>query len=162
MIVGIHEAGHLLAARLFRVPVQKCYIFFNPYYTLFKFKTRRTEYGIGWLPLGGYTAFRPDRIPMFKRIIIYASGPFASILFGLIGCEMVGEYLYCIATAQVMELTEYSFITSCAFFSLILGVANLIPFGSTDGSFIYVDLKKFYNLRYIYKKYEQHKAGRRS
>jgi len=56
ILVIIHECGHFLFARVFKVRVEKFYLFFNPWFTLFKYKPRRseTEYGIGWLPLGGY------------------------------------------------------------------------------------------------------------
>jgi len=54
ILVLIHELGHYLAARLFKVRVEKFYLFFNPWFSLFKFKKGDTEYGIGWLPLGGY------------------------------------------------------------------------------------------------------------
>ncbi len=54
LLVGIHELGHFLMARLFKIRVDKFYIFFNPWFSLFKWKRGKTEYGIGWLPLGGY------------------------------------------------------------------------------------------------------------
>jgi len=56
ILVIVHECGHFFFARLFKVRVEKFYLFFNPWFTLFKFKPRgsETEYGIGWLPLGGY------------------------------------------------------------------------------------------------------------
>lgn len=50
----IHELGHYLAAKAFGARVDKFYIFFNPRFSLFKKKIGETEYGIGWLPLGGY------------------------------------------------------------------------------------------------------------
>lgn len=56
LLVIIHEGGHFLFARLFKVRVEKFCLFFDPWFTLFKFKPKNseTEYGIGWLPLGGY------------------------------------------------------------------------------------------------------------
>lgn len=54
VIVIIHEFGHFLFARLFKTRVEKFYLFFDPWFSLFKFKKGETEYGIGWLPLGGY------------------------------------------------------------------------------------------------------------
>ena len=56
LLVIIHEGGHFLFARLFKTRVEKFCLFFDPWFTLFKFKPRgsETEYGIGWLPLGGY------------------------------------------------------------------------------------------------------------
>ena len=56
LLVIIHEGGHFLFARLFKVRVTKFYLFFDPWFSLFKFKPKNseTEYGVGWLPLGGY------------------------------------------------------------------------------------------------------------
>ena len=70
-LVIIHEFGHYIIARAFGIKVEKFYLFFNPWFSLFKWKPkskkkkldkngneraswRDTEYGIGWLPLGGY------------------------------------------------------------------------------------------------------------
>lgn len=66
ILVVLHEAGHFFFAKLFKVRVEKFFLFFNPYFHLFstkdkwftrwfpKFKNAETEYGIGWLPFGGY------------------------------------------------------------------------------------------------------------
>lgn len=66
LLVIVHEFGHYLFARIFGVKVEKFYLFFNPWFSLFKYKPKKreedsdkaswrdTEYGIGWLPLGGY------------------------------------------------------------------------------------------------------------
>ena len=69
LLVIIHELGHYTFSRIFGVKVEKFYLFFNPWFTLYKYKPKKkaprpgekekitwrdTEYGIGWLPLGGY------------------------------------------------------------------------------------------------------------
>ncbi len=54
ILVITHEAGHFFFAKLFKTRVEKFYLFFDPWFSLFKFKKGETEYGIGWLPLGGY------------------------------------------------------------------------------------------------------------
>ncbi|NJO88594.1 MAG: RIP metalloprotease RseP [Chloroflexia bacterium] len=54
ILVIFHEMGHFAFARLFKTRVEKFYLFFNPWFSLFKTKWGETEYGIGWLPLGGY------------------------------------------------------------------------------------------------------------
>ena len=54
ILVIFHEFGHFIAAKIFKVRVEKFYLFFNPWFSLFKFKKGETEYGMGWLPLGGY------------------------------------------------------------------------------------------------------------
>ncbi|WP_301702911.1 site-2 protease family protein, partial [uncultured Muribaculum sp.] len=71
LLVIIHEFGHYIFARMFGIKVEKFYLFFDPWFSLFKYKPKKkttktdpngeeratwrdTEYGIGWLPLGGY------------------------------------------------------------------------------------------------------------
>lgn len=54
IIVIIHEFGHFLFAKLFKTRVEKFYLFFDPWFSIFKRKVGETEYGIGWVPLGGY------------------------------------------------------------------------------------------------------------
>jgi regulator of sigma E protease len=54
ILVIFHEFGHFITAKIFKARVEKFYLFFNPWFSLFKFKKGETEYGLGWLPLGGY------------------------------------------------------------------------------------------------------------
>ena len=54
ILVFFHELGHFAFAKIFKTRVEKFYLFFNPWFSIFKFKKGDTEYGIGWLPLGGY------------------------------------------------------------------------------------------------------------
>ncbi|MFO7924322.1 MAG: RIP metalloprotease RseP [Bacteroidales bacterium] len=54
ILIILHELGHFMFARLFNTRVEKFYLFFNPWFTLFKLKKGDTEFGLGWLPLGGY------------------------------------------------------------------------------------------------------------
>jgi regulator of sigma E protease len=54
ILVIIHELGHFTLAKLFKTRVEKFYLFFDPWFSLFKYKRGETEYGVGWLPLGGY------------------------------------------------------------------------------------------------------------
>lgn len=54
ILVIFHEFGHFIAAKIFKTRVEKFYLFFNPWFSLFKFRFKETEYGMGWLPLGGY------------------------------------------------------------------------------------------------------------
>ena len=54
LLVAIHEFGHFIVARIFKIRVEKFYIFFDAGFSLWKKKWGDTEYGLGWLPLGGY------------------------------------------------------------------------------------------------------------
>jgi len=54
ILVVLHEAGHFFPARWFKCRVEKFYLFFNPWFSIFKKKIGDTEYGLGWIPFGGY------------------------------------------------------------------------------------------------------------
>lgn len=54
ILVVLHELGHFIPARLFKCRVEKFYLFFNPWFSLWKKKVGETEYGIGWVPFGGF------------------------------------------------------------------------------------------------------------
>ncbi len=54
ILIVLHELGHFIPAKLFGTRVEKFYLFFDPWFSLFKYKKGETEYGVGWLPLGGY------------------------------------------------------------------------------------------------------------
>lgn len=54
ILVIVHEFGHYIFARLFKVRVEKFFLFFDWGFSLFKRKIGETEYGVGWIPLGGY------------------------------------------------------------------------------------------------------------
>jgi regulator of sigma E protease len=54
ILVTLHELGHFATAKWFGCRVEKFYLFFNPWFSLWKTKKGETEYGLGWVPLGGY------------------------------------------------------------------------------------------------------------
>ena len=54
ILVILHEFGHYITARWFGCRVERFFLFFDPWFSLFKKKVGETVYGIGWLPLGGY------------------------------------------------------------------------------------------------------------
>ena len=54
ILVVLHECGHFFPAKWFKTRVEKFYLFFNPYFSLFKIQKGETEYGLGWVPFGGY------------------------------------------------------------------------------------------------------------
>ncbi len=103
ILIILHELGHFLAARAFKTRVEKFYLFFNPWFSLFKFKKGDTEYGIGWLPLGGYVkisgmvdeSFDKEQLkkppqpwefrskPAWQRLIIMIGGVTVNFFLGL-------------------------------------------------------------------------------
>lgn len=54
ILVLIHEFGHFIFAKIFGARVDKFYLFFDPWFSIFKFKIGETQYGMGWVPFGGY------------------------------------------------------------------------------------------------------------
>jgi regulator of sigma E protease len=103
ILVILHELGHFIAAKLFKTRVEKFYLFFNPWFSLFKIKKGETEYGIGWLPLGGYVKIsgmidesmdkeqlkKPPQPyefrskPAWQRLIIMLGGVFVNLILGI-------------------------------------------------------------------------------
>ena len=103
LLVVLHEGGHFLAAKLFKTKVEKFYLFFNPWFSLFKFKKGETEYGLGWLPFGGYVkiagmideSFDKKQLegevqpwefrakPAWQRLIIMLGGIIVNIILGV-------------------------------------------------------------------------------
>ncbi|MDE6284030.1 MAG: RIP metalloprotease RseP [Muribaculaceae bacterium] len=106
LLVIIHEFGHFLWARVFKIRVEKFYLFFNPWFTLFKWKPKKsdTEYGIGWLPLGGYVKIagmvdesmdkeqmaqppKPDEFrvkPAWQRLLVMTGGVLNNFILAII------------------------------------------------------------------------------
>ena len=103
ILVVLHELGHFIPAKLFKTRVEKFYLFFDPWFSLVKKKVGDTEYGIGWLPLGGYVKisgmidesmdkeqmgkpaesweFRAK--PAWQRLIIMLGGVTVNLLLGI-------------------------------------------------------------------------------
>lgn len=110
LLVFMHELGHFLAARAFGIRVEKFYLFFDAWgFKLFSFKIGDTEYGMGWLPLGGYVKiagmidesmdkeqmkqpaqsweFRSK--PAWQRLIVMLAGVFVNLILGIFIFQML-------------------------------------------------------------------------
>lgn len=109
ILIVLHEMGHFIPAKLFKTRVEKFYLFFDPWFSLFKIKRGETEYGIGWLPLGGYVKisgmidesmdkeqmklppqsweFRSK--PAWQRLIIMIGGVTVNVILGILIYAMV-------------------------------------------------------------------------
>lgn len=103
ILVTLHELGHLLPAKWFGMRVEKFYLFFNPKFELFKRQIGETEYGVGWLPLGGYVKIagmmdesmdkealaQPPKEwefrskPAWQRLIVMVGGVTVNFLLGI-------------------------------------------------------------------------------
>ncbi|RYY47858.1 MAG: RIP metalloprotease RseP [Chitinophagaceae bacterium] len=104
ILVVLHEFGHYITAKWFKCRVEKFYLFFDPWFSLFKKKIGETEYGVGWLPLGGYVKIagmvdesmdkdalklppQPHEFrskPAWQRLIIMLGGVTVNILLAFI------------------------------------------------------------------------------
>lgn len=104
ILVTLHELGHFLPARWFKTRVEKFYLFFDPWFSLWKKKVGDTEFGIGWIPFGGYVKiagmvdesmdkaqmakpaepweFRSK--PAWQRLIIMVGGVTVNLLLGMV------------------------------------------------------------------------------
>jgi regulator of sigma E protease len=109
ILVVLHELGHFLPAKWFKCRVEKFYLFFDPWFSIFKRKIGETEYGVGWLPLGGYVKisgmidesmdkeqlkqppqpyeFRSK--PAWQRLIIMIGGVTVNLLLGFLIFSMI-------------------------------------------------------------------------
>ncbi|MBL7883744.1 MAG: RIP metalloprotease RseP [Bacteroidia bacterium] len=109
ILIVLHELGHFIPAKLFKTRVEKFYLFFDWKFSLFKFKKGETEYGIGWLPLGGYVKiagmidesmdkeqmklppqpweFRSK--PAWQRLIVMVGGVTVNVILGVLIYAMV-------------------------------------------------------------------------
>ncbi len=114
LLVLLHEGGHFFFAKLFGVRVEKFYIFFDYKFSLFKFKPKSsdTEYGIGWIPLGGYCkisgmideSFDTEQMkkpaqpwefrtkPAWQRLLIMIGGVLVNFLLALFIYSMILFY----------------------------------------------------------------------
>lgn len=104
ILVVLHECGHFFPAKWFKTKVEKFYLFFDPGFSLFKVQKGDTEYGVGWLPLGGYVkiagmideSFDKEQMagppqpwefrskPAWQRLIIMLGGVTVNFILGII------------------------------------------------------------------------------
>jgi regulator of sigma E protease len=104
ILVVLHELGHFIPARLFKTRVEKFYLFFNPGFSLWKKKIGETEYGIGWIPFGGYVkiagmideSMDTDQLnkapeswelrskPAYQRLIVMLGGVIVNVVLAIV------------------------------------------------------------------------------
>jgi regulator of sigma E protease len=113
LLVLLHEWGHYYAARVFGIRVEKFYVFVDAWgKKLFSFRKGDTEFGLGWLPIGGYVKIagmvdesvdkqqlaapaKPDEFrskPAWQRLIVMIGGVTVNALLGILLFAMVLWY----------------------------------------------------------------------
>jgi regulator of sigma E protease len=140
ILIILHEAGHFIPARLFKIRVEKFYLFFDPWFSLFKHKKGDTEYGIGWLPLGGYVKisgmvdesmdkeqmklppqdweFRSK--PAWQRLIVMLGGVTVNILLGFLIYMMIA-FTWGVTT---IPMADVKYGVACDSVALNIGLKN--------------------------------------
>jgi len=109
ILIFLHELGHFIPARWFKIRVEKFYLFFDPWFSIVKKKIGDTVWGIGWIPLGGYVKIagmvdesmdkeqlaappKPDEFrskPAWQRLIVMIGGVTVNIIVGIVIYIMV-------------------------------------------------------------------------
>lgn len=104
ILIILHECGHFFPAKWFKTKVEKFYLFFDPWFSIFKIKKGETEYGLGWLPFGGYVkiagmideSFDREQMagppqpwefrskPAWQRLIIMLGGVTVNFILGIL------------------------------------------------------------------------------
>ncbi len=141
ILVIFHEFGHFIAAKFFKTRVEKFYLFFNPWFSIFKFKAGETTYGMGWLPLGGYVKIsgmidesldkkqmkKPPQSyefrskPAWQRLIIMLGGVIVNVLLAIV------IYIVMLTTwgEQYLPTSEVNkFGITCDSLALEMGLKN--------------------------------------
>ena len=146
LLIAIHEYGHLLAAKLCRIPVRRFSIGFGP--KLLGFKVAETSYWFSLIPLGGYvlpalddTDFR--QLPTYKRITFALGGPIANITGAFLGLFVIGLSQWSLgpiravsfAATQLMigvQQQLYGLSTVFVDFEQLGGIVRIVAVGGTQ------------------------------
>lgn len=140
ILIILHELGHFIPAKLFKTKVEKFYLFFDWKFSLWKYKRGETEYGIGWIPLGGYVKiagmidesmdkeqlklppqpweFRSK--PAWQRLIIMIGGVTVNVLLAI--AIYIGILFY--YGEEVLPTANLTYGVSCDSLALEMGLRN--------------------------------------
>lgn len=149
ILIILHELGHFIPAKLFKTKVEKFYLFFDWKFSLWKYKRGETEYGIGWIPLGGYVKiagmidesmdkeqlklppqpweFRSK--PAWQRLIIMIGGVTVNVLLAI--AIYIGILFY--YGEDVLPTANLTYGISCDSLALEMGLRNGDKIVSVEG-----------------------------
>jgi len=149
ILIILHELGHFIPAKLFKTKVEKFYLFFDWKFSLWKYKRGETEYGIGWIPLGGYVKiagmidesmdkeqmklppqpweFRSK--PAWQRLIIMIGGVTVNVLLAI--AIYIGILFY--YGEEVLPNANLTYGISCDSLALEMGLRNGDKIVSVEG-----------------------------
>lgn len=152
ILIILHELGHFIPAKLFKTKVEKFYLFFDWKFSLWKYKRGETEYGIGWIPLGGYVKiagmidesmdkeqmklpaqpweFRSK--PAWQRLIIMIGGVTVNVLLAI--AIYIGILFY--YGEEVLPNANLTYGISCDSLALEMGLRNGDKIVSVEGKSI--------------------------
>jgi len=149
ILIILHELGHFVPAKLFKTKVEKFYLFFDWKFSLWKYKRGETEYGIGWIPLGGYVKiagmidesmdkeqmklppqpweFRSK--PAWQRLIIMIGGVTVNVLLAI--AIYIGILFY--YGEEILPTANLTYGISCDSLALEMGLKNGDKIISVEG-----------------------------
>lgn len=149
ILIILHELGHFVPAKLFKTKVEKFYLFFDWKFSLWKYKRGETEYGIGWIPLGGYVKiagmidesmdkeqmklppqpweFRSK--PAWQRLIIMIGGVTVNVLLAI--AIYIGILFY--YGEEILPTANLTYGVSCDSLALEMGLKNGDKIVSVEG-----------------------------
>jgi len=163
ILVVLHELGHFIPARLFKIRVEKFYLFFDPWFSLFKRKIGDTEWGVGWLPFGGYVkisgmvdeSMDTQQLAEEPKPWEFRSKPAWQRLIVMIGGVTVNFLLAMVIYSMILFVwgREYYTPDSVAQYGMTVAYPQLKEYGLEDGDIpIKVGDKQIENLSQIFTK----------
>ncbi|MCO5260041.1 MAG: RIP metalloprotease RseP [Crocinitomicaceae bacterium] len=161
ILVVLHEFGHYLAARMFNIRVEKFYLFFDPWFSLFKRKIGDTEWGIGWLPLGGYVkisgmideSMDKEQMALPPQPWEFRSKPAWQRLIVMIGGVTVNFVLALIIYAMILFVwgKQYYTVDSAEKYGMSVAYPEFKKYGLEDGDIpVEIGGKKIDNIAKIF------------